>query len=250
MRLAFLTDVHGNLPALEAVLADARRAGVDAVCDGGDVVGYHPWPSECVEMLAVEASTAIMGNYDAKVLKAPQRRERWLAEKDPLKARTLIRAWEELTPDARRLLAARPDQARPRVGDLEVLVCHGSPLSWREPMGPATPSARWRELAAAAEAPLVLYGHLHLPYEHREGGTLFVTPGSAGRPEDGDPRSAWSLVECVAGRLTITRRRVEYDTATVVREVARRGLPAELGVMAARGISLRRAQRLAGARRR
>ena len=100
VRIAFLTDVHGNLPALEAVLADAREQGAEQVWDGGDAVGYHPWPTECVQLLADTCAVTIMGNYDRKVLKAPQRHQRWLKTKDPLKAHTLIWAWEHLTPVA------------------------------------------------------------------------------------------------------------------------------------------------------
>ena len=243
MRIAFLTDVHGNLPALEAVLADAREQGCDEVWDGGDVVGYHPWPAACVERLADVCALAVLGNYDRKVLRTPERRERWLARKDPLKARTLIWAWEELGPAARLSLAARPEVAARMVGDRAVLVCHGSPLSRREPLGPATPRARWAELAAAADADLVLHGHTHLPHARREGGTIFYTPGSVGRPQDGDPRAAYAVITVVGRGLSLSVRRVAYDTAAVAAEVARRRLPGEFAVMAREGISLPRAQR-------
>ncbi len=243
MRVAFVTDVHGNLPALEAVLADARRKGVDAVWDGGDAVGYHPWPSQCVQLLADTCSVAIMGNYDRKVLKAPRRRQRWLRTKDPLKAATLIWAWENLDADARRLLADRPSRARPEAAGYDVLVCHGSPYSSKEHIGPATPTARWRELSDLAAADLVLHGHTHAAYTRRDRGTLFVNPGSVGRSEDGDPRAAYVLVDLNRKRASVQVRRIPYDTDLVVAEIAARDLPPVFAVMVTRGINLPRARR-------
>ena len=244
MLVAFLTDVHGNLPALEAVLADARAQGAEAVWDGGDAVGYHPWPTACVRRLAAACAVTIMGNYDRKVLKAPRRRKRWLRTKDPLKAATLIWAWDHLDGEARMLLADRPSRARPASdGRRRILVCHGSPASRKEPLGPATPAARWRELAAAAEAELVLHGHTHVPYTRREGATVFVNPGAVGRCEDGDPRAAYALVDLAAARPEVQLRRVAYDTEAVVREIRERELPPVFAEMVRRGISLPRARR-------
>ncbi len=243
MRIAFLTDVHGNLPALEAVLADARDQGCEEIWDGGDAVGYHPWPTACVERLAGTCAVAVLGNYDRKVLRTPQRRERWLARKDPLKARTLIWAWEELAPSARLALAGRPEVASRLIADRTALVCHGSPLSRREALGPATPRSRWAELAAAAGVDLVLHGHTHLPHARREGGTIFYTPGAVGRPQDGDPRAAYAVITVVGRDLSLMARRVAYDTEAVAAEVRRRDLPEVFAVMAQEGISLPRAQR-------
>jgi len=244
VRVAFLTDVHGNLPALEAVLADARDQGVDAVWDGGDAVGYHPWPAECVRLLRAECQVAVQGNYDRKVLKTPRRRQRWLRRKDPLKANTLIWAWEHLDDETRAFLAARPLRQRLATPCGEVLVCHASPLSIEEPLGPVTSPARWRELTLAAEgAVLVLHGHTHQMHGHREGDTLFATPGSVGRSQDGDPRAAYALVNLDGPRPAVAFRRVAYDTAQVAAAIEAHDLPVEFAVMAERGLSLPRAQR-------
>ncbi len=89
-----------------------------------------------------------------------------------------------------------------------------------------------------------MHGHTHQPHAHREGGTVFVTPGPVGRAEDGDPRAAYALLDLGGRRASWTVRRVAYDTAHVVAELARRGLPREFGIMAEQGISLARARRL------
>jgi predicted phosphodiesterase len=243
VRIALVTDVHGNLPALEAVLADARAQGCAAVWDGGDVVGYLPWPGECVDRLRQIGAVGVMGNYDRKVLRTPQRRERWLARKDPLKARTLIWAWQHLDAAARQELALRPQTVRWELAGRRVLLCHASPLSLKEALTPATTPQRWRTLAAAADAQVVLHGHIHLPQAHRVPGTLFYTPGPVGRPQDGDPRAAYAVLEVTAGGLMLRRRRVAYDTGVVAAEIRRRRLPEVFAVMVSEGIGLERARR-------
>ncbi len=250
MRIALVTDVHGNLPALEAVLADAREQGCAAVWDGGDVVGYLPWPSECVACLRQIGAVGVLGNYDRKVLRTPRRRERWLARKDPLKARTLIWAWEHLDAAAREELALRPQMVRWELAGRRVLLCHASPLSRKEALTPWTTPARWRTLAAAARAEVVLYGHTHLAHAHRTAATLFYTPGAVGRPQDGDPRASYAVLSVTDRGLMLQRRRVAYDTGAVAAEIRRRGLPEAFAVMVTEGIGLDRARRrLAAARR-
>jgi predicted phosphodiesterase len=244
VRVAFVCDVHGNLPALEAVLADARAQGVDAIWDGGDVVGYHPWPSECVQRLNEVCDLAVQGNYDRKVLRTPRRRQRWLRRKDPLKADTLIWAWEHLDERSREILAARPPFWRAHAPCGDVLLLHASPLSRKEPLCATTGPARWTEQAVAAGgAALVLHGHVHIGHAHREEGLLFLTPGSVGRPEDGDPRAAYAIVDLKVEGPTYSVRRVAYDVDPVLHEIAARRLPREFAVMAARGFSLTDARR-------
>lgn len=242
MKVAFLCDVHGNLPALEAVLADARAQGVDAIWDGGDVVGYYPWPSECVKRLAEVCDLAVQGNYDRKVLRAPRRRKRWLRRKDPLKAAALIWAWEHLDSRSRELLDERPSYWRVHAPCGEVLLCHASPLSRKEPLNEQTPPARWAEQTQAAQARLVLHGHVHVGHAHREERTLFLTPGSVGRPEDGDPRAAYAVLDLGGSKPRYTVRRVDYDVDPVLDELEAQQLPHEFAVMVARGFGLERAR--------
>jgi predicted phosphodiesterase len=250
MRIAFLSDVHGNLPALDAVLDHARGHGAEAFWDGGDTVGYFPWPDACVQRLAEVCEVTILGNYDRKVLKVPERRDRWRARKDPLKAEALIWAHDELAPASRQLLAARDAQVRRQAGGRSLLICHGSPLGDSEVVDGRLPPARWRTLARAAACDVVLHGHTHVPGARREMGTLFYSPGALGRSEDGDPRASYALLTSGRTGVTLTRHRVAYDTGQVVDEIRRRGLPEEFAVMVRAGISLARARRRLRAGRR
>lgn len=198
--LAILYDVHGNRPALEAVLEDARGAGADRFLLGGDYSAFGAWPVECVEILRGlgDGATWIRGNW-----------ERWQAAPEAIPdlsvaqdaARSVI---EQLGPALVAELAALPAQA---VLD-ETLFVHGSPLSDIEPFGPqADPEGDDQALAGVAQR-RVVFGHSHLQFARTTpGGIALANPGSVGLPWDGDQRAAYALLEDDDLEL----RRVAYD---------------------------------------
>ena len=199
--LALVYDVHGNLPALEAVIADAEAAGAAGWILGGDYALFGGWPAETVQRLrALERASWIRGNG-----------ERWTADPDAAPDNPVV-------PGA--IVAARAALGEETVADLAslpfslpiegALVCHGSPQSDVDSFLPE-PGDADEDLLAGAEAPRVIFGHTHLPFA-RTGphGVELVNPGSVGMPFDGDPRAAYALLGD-DGR--ITHRRVEYDHA-------------------------------------
>jgi diadenosine tetraphosphatase ApaH/serine/threonine PP2A family protein phosphatase len=206
--LAILYDVHGNLPALEAVLADAAAAGAQRFLLGGDYALFGAWPAETVARLdALHGATWIRGNG-----------ERWTAhpEQAPLApvqeaARACAAALGAATV-AR--LAALPEQA---VLD-GVRCCHATPGS--DVVGiPPEPADDEEELLAGVHERRLVAGHTHLPFEHTSAsGIALLNPGSVGMPFDGDPRAAYALLHDDG---TVERRRVAYphtDAAAAVRE--------------------------------
>jgi predicted phosphodiesterase len=197
---ALLYDVHGNLAALEAVLAAAERAGATAYAFGGDYATFGPWPRETAERLeAVPAVVRIRGNV-----------ERWLreepevpAEAKPLVGAAVAAALEALGPDLVTRLYELPERA-----ELDgILVCHGSPLSDVDSFA-REPQDGEERLLAGESGRTILFGHSHLQFR-RPGpdGTQLVNPGSVGMPLDGDARTAWALYE--DGEIDL--RRTEYD---------------------------------------
>jgi diadenosine tetraphosphatase ApaH/serine/threonine PP2A family protein phosphatase len=197
--LAVLYDVHGNLPALEAVIADAEAAGADGWILGGDYALFGGWPAETVERLrGLERASWIRGNG-----------ERWTADPDAAPENPVV-------PGA--IAAAREALGEATVGDLAslpfslpcegILVCHGSPLSDVDSFDPED-GERDEELLDGGEARRVLFGHTHLPFARTsDGGVELVNPGSVGMPFDGDPRAAYALLD---GDGRLSHRRVEYD---------------------------------------
>jgi diadenosine tetraphosphatase ApaH/serine/threonine PP2A family protein phosphatase len=204
--LALLYDVHGNLPALEAALADAAAAGADRYLLGGDYALFGAWPRETVGRLRELRADWIRGNA-----------ERWTAtpEEAPEPVRGAIgRCREMLGEDLVAQLAALPESLE-REG---VLYCHGSPVSDVRSFMPE-PTEEEAELLAGVKARRVVFGHTHLAFARQAaGGIELVNPGSVGMPFDGDRRAAYALLG-EDGR--VEHRRVAYDhaaSAAAVRE--------------------------------
>jgi diadenosine tetraphosphatase ApaH/serine/threonine PP2A family protein phosphatase len=208
--LALLFDIHGNLPALEAVLDDARGRHVGGYVLGGDYAVFGGWPAETVARLReLQDATWIRGNVD-----------RWAAEGAPdlEPARSGVAACrEQLDAEAVAALGALPESADLGHG---TRAWHASPVSdlrsfWPQPAGDED------ELLAGVTDRRLVFGHFHLSFERAAaGGIELVGPGSVGIPLDGDPRAAYALLH-PDGR--IERRRVAYDhdaSAARVREVA------------------------------
>jgi diadenosine tetraphosphatase ApaH/serine/threonine PP2A family protein phosphatase len=194
MTLGLLYDVHGNLPALEAVLADAR--GVERWVLGGDYALFGAWPAETVERLRTLEARWIRGNG-----------ERWTATPGdaPEPVHGAIERCRELLGDAVVAeLAALPET----LADEGVLYCHASPVSDVQSFFPE-PGPGEEELLGGVETGLVVFGHTHLAFA-REGphGVELLNPGSVGMPLDGDRRAAYAVLRDDG---TVERRRVAYD---------------------------------------
>lgn len=193
--LGVLYDIHGNLPALEKVLAEAERVGVDRYLLGGDYGTPSPWPQETLERLqALDEAVWIRGNG-----------ERWLRE-PPLDRPEVMAIYEQLVPGV-------PEETIDWLYDLPaeaeldgVLYVHGSPLSDVESFAPQPQEGEERMLAGVHDRAIV-FGHSHQQFR-RPGpdGTELVNPGSVGMPLDGDVRAAWAVWD---GDFEF--RRTEYD---------------------------------------
>jgi len=207
--LALIYDVHGNLPALEAVLADAEEAGVERYLLGGDYALFGAWPRETVTRLRELDADWIRGNG-----------ERWTAtpEDAPEQVRPAIATCRDLLGETLVAELTELPETLPR-GD--TLYCHGSPRSDVESFLPE-PYEGDAELLRGVEAKRLVFGHTHLPFTRRAEGIELVNPGSVGMPFDGDTRAAYGFVR----DRTIDHRRVAYDhaaSAAAVRETLGEG---------------------------
>jgi diadenosine tetraphosphatase ApaH/serine/threonine PP2A family protein phosphatase len=204
--LALLYDVHGNLPALEAVLADARAEGAERFLLGGDYALFGAWPEATLERLEGLGGEWIRGNA-----------ERWSADPDdaPEVVRPAIAALREALGEARVARLAALPEAVVRDG---VRYCHASPISDVRGFA-AAPDPEDAELMGDAAERRVVIGHTHLQFVRPGPGAVeIVNPGSVGMPLDGDHRAAYALV---APDGALRMRRVAYDhaaSAAAVRE--------------------------------
>ena len=242
MKVALVGDVHANLPALEAVLADARNQAAEADWNLGDFLGYGPFPDEVVQRLRAAGAVSILGNYDAKVLRFEKKKHKWRHTKRAEKFLAFRWAHERLSPQSRQYLLSLPATTRLQVHRLRVLLTHGSPAADDEALGPDTPHDRLAKLAAVADAEVVACGHSHRPFDRQAAGVRFINPGSVGRPEGGDPRASWALLEIEPGRLVVDHRRTEYDVQCTVEAIRERGLPEDFARMLVQGRNLTQVQ--------
>jgi putative phosphoesterase len=218
--LGLLYDIHGNVPALEEVLAESERAGVDRWLLGGDYGTPSPWPLETLARLReLNDAIWIRGNG-----------ERWLRE-PPHDRPEVIASYEVF-------LGGLPEEeiewlyALPERAELDgVLYVHGSPLSDVESFAPEPQENEERMLAGVSDH-VVVFGHSHQQFT-RQGpsGTTLVNPGSVGMPLDGDRRAAWATSER-PGQFDF--RRTEYDVERAAE--AYRGMGGDFGAFAARRI--------------
>jgi len=244
VKIAVLGDIHGNLPALEAVLRNARQRRADAVWCLGDLVGYGPFPDEVVALVREGFLLSIRGNYDSKVLRVPSRDPAWFREKGEEKAQSFAWAWEHLSACSREYLSALPETLRLTVAGHRVLLVHGSPASPREHLAPDTPGERLAALAEECGADVVLCAHSHIPFARRGGRTLFINPGSVGRPDDGDPRASYALVTFRRHGVEPTFHRLDYDVERCVEAVRAQELPEEFVRIFREGRSLDRVREI------
>jgi predicted phosphodiesterase len=223
VRVALLSDIHGNLTALEAVIADIDRRSPDAVVHGGDLVLMGAEPAQVVDRVRELGWPGVVGNTD-ELLWRPDERER--QEQRAPKLSGLFRLlFDEYAPATRELLGderlawLRGLPAEERLGDL--LVMHAAPGDlWRAPMPDATGeelSGVYGECGAAS----VAYGHIHRPYVRPLGPLTVANCGSVGLPWDGDPRASYLLVDDGDPRLI----RVEYDVEREAATLERSGYP-------------------------
>jgi putative phosphoesterase len=193
MRVAALYDIHGNLPALEAVLQDVRQAGVDRIVIGGDVLP-GPMPSEtlaCLRDLEIPADF-IRGNGDREVL-AQRAGIETGAVPEPFRE---VMRWtaRQLSPEHERWLASWPETLRVEIPGLgEVLFCHATPRNDTEIFTRLTPEDRLLPIFGGLGAPLVVCGHTHMQFDRTIGGARVVNAGSVGMPF-GEPGAYWLLL--------------------------------------------------------
>jgi diadenosine tetraphosphatase ApaH/serine/threonine PP2A family protein phosphatase len=242
MRVAVISDIHSNLPALEAVLADIVSEAPDEIWCLGDLVGYNAQPNECVDLVREKAALSLCGNHDLAVLGTIDVADfsgdagaaaRW--------TRTVL--GEE---QAAWLRTLEPKTVRPGVE-----LFHGSP---RDPVWDYVLSEHVAKISILeTEAPIILVGHSHVALAlgwdgddltgglapegtqvELQGARWLLNPGSVGQPRDGDPRAAWLLIDNTAGRATF--RRVPYPIAETQAAIRSQGLPEALAGRLEHGI--------------
>jgi putative phosphoesterase len=224
-RVAAIYDVHGNLPALEAVLADLENVNPDLVVVGGDVVA-GPMPTEVLDRLAQLGKSVffVRGNADREVVAAYDdgRYADAMNASDPAE-RAAAYAASKIDHAHRDLLGSFAERLIAEVeGVGQVLFCHGSPRSDEEIVTTVTSEGRLREILAGVDQDLVVCGHTHAQFDRHIGDKRVINAGSVGMPYQGKRVGAFWLLVRADG---ISLRRSDYDLDRAVRRIRASGYP-------------------------
>ena len=221
--VAVITDIHANLPALEATLSRIDQLGIARIYCGGDLVGYGPHPNEVCALIEQLGIPTIHGNYDYAISRDLEdcgcayvhQRDRELGQQSV--EWTLAHTHHS----SKKFMRALPFDLRFSVGDTMVHLVHGSPRKVNEYLFEDKPARLYERLAGAEQDDLLVFGHTHQPWVREHGGVLFVNCGSVGKPKDGDPRAAFAVIGTTGARI----ERADYDAAAVADELVTAGLP-------------------------
>jgi putative phosphoesterase len=212
MKLGIVSDVHGNLPALEAVLSAGEELGIGRWLCLGDTVGYYYWPKECVEALRSVGATVIAGNHDRMTVAARSDSAllQELTEKYGHGSEVALRALSDAEIN---WLHSMPQQRSCDIEGKRVVLCHGSPWDADAYVYPdADEHTRHRMTAKGLD--FVAFGHTHYPVCWRVNGTLVVNPGSVGQPRNQQPGAHWAIWD--NDTMSVEQRVESYDVSQVL----------------------------------
>jgi predicted phosphodiesterase len=227
MRVAILSDIHGNLVALDACLSDLQQqGGADVIVAAGDLCVDGPKPKKVLARLMEVGAQCIRGNTD-----------RYIAERDeaslPAAERTQLQ-WtrDEIGEKLVAWLGALPFSLRFGDAENQLLICHANPANDDEHLWPDADDATLERLIGPEAATTIAFGHLHLPYVRAWRGKMLVNVASAGLPKDGDPRAGYAIATQRSGGWEIKHRRVAFDVKKVATQLTDCGIPGSVELIA------------------
>lgn len=226
MRIAVISDIHANLPALKSVLEDVRGRGVDRILCAGDLVGYAPFPNEVISLIRDSVIESVLGNYDDGV--GFERGDCGCAYRDD-HSRELGKvsiAWTtaEVTSENKAFLRSLPPNIVIEAAGRRVMLVHGSPRKINEYLYEDRPEATLKRVIEASGADVVICGHTHIPYHKVIDDKHLINAGSVGKPKHGRPNALYALIDLGDG-VQVTFVEVPYDVEITARAIENSELP-------------------------
>ena len=227
MKIIVLGDIHGNLPALEVALREARAEGYDLLVHTGDLVGFAPFPAETIALIRAQKIAGVRGNLDESVAEGlPE----FGPSDDPATREFEEKAYawtlEHMDRMDRRFLGNLPFDERMEIGRRRAVLHHATPIDAYTCLWEGLDEAYFREMGDASHADIIIFGHTHRPYHRVVDGRHFVNAGSVGYPQDGDPRTGYTVIKA-NGNVEIAYRRFPYDIKRLRQAAVSRGFPPE-----------------------
>jgi predicted phosphodiesterase len=221
VRIAVLSDIHGNLLGLDACLTDlASQGGADAIAVAGDLCLDGPKPKKVLQRLEEIGAQCVKGNTDRYLSEDAQGQNL-----PPAQAAQIAWTRRELGERWLSWLHALPFALRIGEDDNQLLIVHANPKSDDEHLWPDSDGAILQRLVGEERATTIAFGHLHIPYVRMWRGRLLVDVASAGLPKDGDPRACYAIFTERDGGWQVKHRRVPFDVKRVATQLADCGIP-------------------------
>ena len=215
MKIAVLSDIHGNSIALSAVLKEIKDAGIRHILVLGDIVGYYYHPDEVLKQLESFETTMIRGNHETLLEEAQGNSE--IEERLHIRYGSGIsEALKKLSPAQIDTLLSLPEKRSVEISGMAFLLCHGSPSKNDEYVYPDADEQKLKECAIEG-VDMVLMGHTHYPMLKAVGKTTLLNPGSVGQPRDIGSSASWAIIDTVGRSAEL--RRTPFDAGSVVNEV-------------------------------
>ncbi|HEY3333016.1 MAG TPA: metallophosphoesterase family protein [Capsulimonadaceae bacterium] len=230
-RIAIFSDIHANLPAMEAVAAHIRGGGYDSVYCLGDIGGYASQPNEVQDLIMELGCQTIMGNYDEGVGFDKADCGCHYVKPFDIRMSEVSFNWTRTATSAEHKVWLRglPREIRLDIEGWKVLLCHGSPRSTTEYLFETRSDGFLQKFTpggeADAHADLIVFGHTHVPFHRVTGGVDFVNTGSVGRPKDGDQRAGYCVLTIDDDSIRSEQIRVPYDVELACQRLVAAGLP-------------------------
>ena len=215
MKVAILSDIHANNIALERVLHDTQRFGIEHLLVLGDIIGYYYWPDKVFDLLCSFTSVdLILGNHE-RMLKSVIEDQSKIHQIIAKYGSGLNKTIEKLTVDQQNFLINQPSERQLNIDGCKIFVCHGSPFNNDQYVYPDAPHSLLKR-CALSDFNFVFMGHTHYPFCFHHNNTTVINPGSIGQPRDIGNLAAYVIID-TQNRSTIFRR-VLFDIKTITKE--------------------------------
>jgi len=226
MFLAVFGDVHGNLPALEAVVEAIDNRGIHTVCNTGDCAVGYPWPNEVIALLRDRAVISVQGETDRLAVRVARKAAALQRRLDEDRFRAVQWTHDHLAVRNIEYLRDLPLQRTLRVEGIDIALFHGLPTTQAETLHGDDDAMRFQRVRESVNVPLVLCGKSHVPYAREVDDTLFVNPGSVGVTSGDGSRTRFAIVDTDAAPWKVEVLTIPYDGDRAEKALREQGLPA------------------------
>ena len=213
MKIALISDIHSNLPALKAVL---NVIDVDQILCAGDIVGYYPFPNEVIELVKEHDLRSIYGNHDKAVITGDTSRF------NPIAASAIEWTRDNISLEGIKFLEELPA----RLMFEDVAIVHGSPHDSDEYVYPTTSPTRLEKFLDQVSKKVLVLGHTHVQWSLELGDRKIINPGAVGQPRDVNPKAAYAILDTKSKEFTM--HRIGYDVEETASKTLEVGLPQHL----------------------